>query len=180
MPTTLIGSLTHYWAQRLDYAFRHPDLHYLGLQVKHCRNDARNEHDGRITRASLHIDAISPTTAPAIIGLITTCPPDDEDDDDDAAGVLAQEVFDEQIQPLRSAGPFFCFVAHGTSNLTMWACEYSNAGRDPSAPRLIYQQAWARNPTRGEIEQEGVLRHLLMDAIVANLALPARSAIRVM
>ena len=155
------------------------------LPLHACRspNDAGNEHDPSITKACLHVNATNSRDVPAMIGLL--CAPsstdNDSDDDDDDEGegddeILGNDVFEEQIVPLCSAGPFFCFIARGKSQLTFYYCEDGNAGRHGLSEKLDMVRAHPSSFERGTDEQDTILAKILISGVTANLAQVARAA----
>lgn len=165
--TTSLECLVGDWTSWLNKLLAHPSL---PLHAQRSPNDAGNEEDDSITRASVHISALGTSGIPAMVGLV--CASQDHEHDSD---ILASDVFEDQIRPLSSNAPFFCFVAHGKSRITFYCCEFGSAGRDGSSVKIDIGLRGSFE--RGGREQDAVLRGLLMDDIMANLAQIARAAI---
>lgn len=164
--TASLECLVKDWTAWLNGLLAHPSL---PLHAQRSPNDAGNEDDASITRASVHLSSLNTSGVPAMVGLV--CASEDHEHDSD---ILGYDVFEDQIRPLASNAPFFCFVAHGTSRITFYYCEFGSAGRDGSSVKI---DVGARGRfERGGREQDTVLREVLMYDITANLAQIARAA----
>ena len=171
MPTALT-ELVNDWTRWLNATLASPSL---PLHARRSPHDAGNEHDASITKASIHINTHYTKEIPALVGLISLGSPHTRDSGDDDDDILSNEVFQDQIRPLRSSGPFFCFVAQGRSKLKFYYCEDGSAGYDEVSHELCASPGHPESMERGEGELRMRIREVLMNGISANSALMGRT-----
>lgn len=174
MPSASFESVVDGWIYSLNTMLNRSDPR---LHAHRSDNDAGNEHDPRITRASIHIDVLNSNVVPAMIGLICTSACGDDEYEDD---ILAQEVCEEQILRFGAARPFICFVANSTTRMTFYECRYVNDGHAKNDRRLPFAIDRAGFPSvlRKDVGQHSGVESMLMDMITANLTQAAERAIR--
>lgn len=168
--TTSLSELVESWTTWLNTILADPSL---PLHAHRSPFDVANDQgeDRSATATTLRITCTRTRNIPAMVGLLSSAPPHEDDD-----GSLANEVYQEQICSLQSAGPFFCFIAHGKSKITFYYCEDESEGSVEVPSQLDVTAAYSRSFERGGTEQDGILRAMLMDGVTANLAQVTRAA----
>lgn len=159
-PTTLASCLVNDWAQWLNNLFHESNLPY---KARPSPIDAGNEYDPSVTKGALLITSSDDSGIAVMIGLISLAMPGDNDED---ADILAQEVQAEQIVPLQQTGPFYCFVAHGTSALTAYVCGSVQPAIDVHCRELLECEGGGVFRRADEVS----LRRMLLDQLAVNNA----------